>query len=52
MQDFKNCNYTLNFDEIPEKIRDVIRGGYSIYIIINGEFYDINRATVPAVDKK
>lgn len=47
MQDFRTYNYTLDFNEILTQIAEAHAGGYSTLIVINGEYYDIDPATIP-----
>ena len=33
--------YTIGLDEVADELYDAISGGYTAYVVINGEFYDI-----------
>lgn len=50
MQDFTSYSFTIQLDKLEEETRAAIKAGYSAYIIINGEIYDI--ATEAAVTEK
>lgn len=41
MQDTKQYNYTIELDKLQETIKEVIETEQTVYIIINGEFYEI-----------
>lgn len=43
MQDTKQYNYTIELDKIQETIKEVIETKQTIYIIINGECYEIKK---------
>lgn len=34
-------NYTIELDKLKDTIQDAINGGYTAYVIINGEYYEI-----------
>lgn len=44
-------NFTLNLEEVQETLKEAIIGGYSAYIIINGEFYEVDAGALPEVKK-
>lgn len=41
MQDARKYNYTIELEKIQETIKEVIETKQSVYIIINGECYEI-----------
>ena len=41
MQDFKNYSYEIPLDKLEETAREVIKAGYSVMMIINGEYYEV-----------
>lgn len=43
MQDTKQYNYTIELDKLQETIKEVIETEQNVYIIINGEFYEIKK---------
>ena len=45
MQDFRSYSYTIRIDKLEETAREVIKAGYSVTVIINGEYYEIETAT-------
>lgn len=42
MQNFKDYSYTIQIDKLEETARAAASTGCKIYMIINGEFYDID----------
>lgn len=43
MQDTRQYNYTIELDKLQETIKEVIETEQTIYIIINGECYEIKK---------
>lgn len=43
MQDFSNYSYTIQIDDLEETARKAIEGGYSVSVVINGEYYNIEK---------
>lgn len=43
MQDTRQYNYTIELDKIQETIKEVIETKQTVYIIINGECYEIKK---------
>ena len=43
MQDTKQYNYTIELDKLEKTIKEVIETKQTVYIIINGEFYEIKK---------
>lgn len=41
MQDFRRYSYTIEIDKLEETAREVIKAGYSVTVIINGEYYEV-----------
>ena len=41
MQDFRNYSYTIQIDKLEDTAREIIKAGYSVMMIINGESYDV-----------
>jgi len=41
MQDFRSYSYTIEIDKLEETAREVIKAGYSVTVIINGEYYEV-----------
>ncbi len=41
MQDFRNYSYEIPLDKLEETAREVIKAGYSVMMIINGEYYEV-----------
>lgn len=41
MQDFRSYSYKLNIKELEETAREVMKAGYSVTVIINGEYYEV-----------
>lgn len=44
-------NNMIDFNNICDLIQDAHGAGYTAYIIINGEYYNINPDTIPAATK-
>lgn len=42
MQDFTEYSYTIRLDRLEQTVKEAMRGGYRVTVIINGEYYDIN----------
>ena len=42
MQDFRNYSYVIQINDLERTVKEAIEGGYSAYIVLNGEYYDID----------
>lgn len=42
MQDFSRYPYIIQINDLEETARKVINGGWPIFVVINGEYYDID----------
>lgn len=40
-------NYKIELESVQDIIKEAINGGYSAYIIINGEYYEVTAAAAP-----
>lgn len=40
-------NYKIELENVQDIIKEAINGGYSAYIILNGEYYEVTAAAVP-----
>lgn len=45
MQDFRSYSYTIEIDKLEETAREAAAIGAGVYLIINGEYYEIETAT-------
>lgn len=43
MQDARQYDYTIELEKIQETIKEVIKTGQNVYVIINGECYEIKK---------
>lgn len=41
MQDFTEYSYSIDIDKLEQTVKEAMRGGYRVTVIINGEYYDI-----------
>lgn len=41
MQDFRTYDYQISIENLEDTAREVIKHGYNVTIIINGEYYDV-----------
>ena len=41
MNDYIKYDHTINEKDLLETIREVKEHGYNVFVIINGEYYDI-----------
>ena len=42
MQDFSRYPYTIQINDLEETVMKAIKGGYSVSVVINGEYYDVD----------
>ena len=35
-------SYSIELDRMEETVKKVVEAGYSVMVVINGEYYDIN----------
>ena len=42
MQDFSNYSYTIQIDDLKETVIKAMKGGYPVFVVINGEYYDVD----------
>ena len=45
MQDFSSYSYTIRIEELEKTAREAAAIGAEVYMIINGEYYEIETAT-------
>ena len=43
MQDARQYNYTIELGKLQETIKEVIKTGQTVYVIINGDYYEIKK---------
>ena len=41
MQDFRTYDYQIPIKDLEDTVKEVIKHGYSVTIVINGEYYDV-----------
>lgn len=51
MQDFSRYSYTIQIDDLKETVMKAIEGGYSVSVVINGEYYDVDPGSVEKENK-
>ncbi len=51
MRDLPNDYYIVKLEDIEKHVMECIKGGYSVYLVMNGEYYDID-ANSSHEDKK
>lgn len=42
MRDLPNDYYIVKLEDIEKHVMECIKGGYSVYLVMNGEYYDID----------
>ena len=42
MQDFRNYSYVIQINDLERTVKEAIEGGYSAFVVINGEYYDVD----------
>lgn len=42
MRDYPSSYYTIKVKDIEKHVMECIKGGYSVYLVMNGEYYDID----------
>ena len=42
MQDFDNYSYIININKLQETVKKAMSGGYPVFVMINGEYYDVD----------
>lgn len=45
MQDFRSYSYTIRIEDVEKAAREAAAIGAEVYMIINGEYYEIETAT-------
>lgn len=51
MQDFSNYSYTIQIDDLKETVMKVMKNGYPVFVVINGEYYDVDISSVEKENK-
>ena len=41
MQDFRTYDYQIPIKDLEDTVKEVIKHGYSVTIVINGEYYNV-----------
>lgn len=42
MQNFFDNSYTININKLEKTVKEAIKAGYNVTVIINGEYYNIS----------